>query len=81
MIDRRMFIAAMAGSVVVASLVAKAQQARQIYRIGVLGTSSATTSPWWAPFLQRLQERGWIENQNIVTESRFTEDMRKTEPG
>src|SRR5690242_181620 len=77
MMDRRTFIGAIACSVVVASLGAKAQQAGRIYRIGVLGTSSATTTPWWAPFLQRLQERGWVENQNIVTERRFTEDLRK----
>ena len=76
--DRRTIIGAMAGSIVVASLAAKAQQARRIYRSGVLGMSSVTTSSWWAAFLQRLRERGWIENQNFVTERLFTEQMGKT---
>jgi putative ABC transport system substrate-binding protein len=76
--DRRTIIGAMAGSIVVASLAAKAQQARRIYRIGVLGMSSVTPSSWWAAFLQRLRERGWIENQNFVTERLSTEQMGKT---
>jgi putative tryptophan/tyrosine transport system substrate-binding protein len=86
MMDRRTFIGAITGSVVVASLAAKAQQAGRIYRIGLEGTSSLTTegtsslttAPWWAAFLQRLRERGWIENQNFVTERLFTEQMGKT---
>ncbi|HEY1438915.1 MAG TPA: ABC transporter substrate-binding protein [Casimicrobiaceae bacterium] len=76
--DRRTFIGTITGSVVVASLAAKAQQAGRIYRIGVLGTSAVNTGPWWPAFLQRLREHGWIENQNFVTESRFTEDTGKT---
>ena|ERR1700676_1689884 len=75
---RRTITGAMAGSIVVASLAAKAQQARRIYRIGVLGMSSVATSPWWAAFLQRLRECGWIGNQNFVTERLFTEQMGKT---
>jgi putative ABC transport system substrate-binding protein len=78
MMDRRTFIGAITGSVVVASLAAKAQQAGRIYRIGVEGMSSLTTAPWWAAFLQRLRERGWIENQNFVTERLFMEQMGKT---
>ncbi len=76
--DRRTFIGAITGSVVVASLAAKAQQAGRIYRIGVLGTSTVNSGPWWSAFLQRLREHGWVENQNFVTESRFSEDMGKT---
>src|SRR5207245_6524350 len=37
-----------------------------------------TTAPWWAAFMQRLHERGWIENQNFVIESLFTEQKGNT---
>ena len=81
MMDRRTCIGAITGSVIVASLAAKAQQAGRIYRIGVLGTSAVNFGPWWSAFLQRLREHGWIENQNFVTEGRFTEDVAKTSLG
>jgi ABC-type uncharacterized transport system substrate-binding protein len=76
--DRRTFIGAITGCAIFPSVASKAQQAGRIYRIGVLGTSTVNIGPWWPAFLQRLREHDWIENQNFVTESRFTEDAVKT---
>jgi putative ABC transport system substrate-binding protein len=52
------------------SLSAEAQPAGKVYRIGFL-SSAAAPSPVHEGFRQGLRERGWIEGQNVVIESRF----------
>jgi putative ABC transport system substrate-binding protein len=56
-------------------LVAEAQQARKVYRVGVLwyGDPRLTSSSLpiaFDPFREGLRERGWVEGQNLIFESR-----------
>jgi len=67
-------------SILGASLAAEAQPAGKVYRIGELSgyppARYAKERPWadqWAAFVQGLRAHGWIENQNFVFESRYTE--------
>ena len=53
--DRRMFFGALACSLVAPPVVAQAQQAGKVYKIGVLANEP---SPMWKAFRQRLKELG-----------------------
>ena len=66
--DRRTFIVAFACSLLAAPLMASAQQAGQIRRIGVL--SGGTVSNAVAPLSARLRDYGWVEGQNLTIEAR-----------
>jgi ABC-type uncharacterized transport system substrate-binding protein len=67
---RRAFVTGLAG-VLAAPLAAKAQQATKTSRIGVLVLRSASDSaPQLEAFREKLRERGWIEDQNIVLKYR-----------
>src|SRR5262244_940674 len=71
--NRRAFVA---GSIALlaAPIVAEAQQAAGIPRIGVLHPGApATSSHFAAAFDQGLREHGYLEGQNIVVERRFGE--------
>ena len=59
----------------VVPLVANAQQALHVYRIGLLGsqTSNATDDYIWAPLLEGLRELGYAEGQNLVIERRYAQ--------
>jgi len=57
-------------SLLVALLTAEAQEATHVYRIGLL--NSAPTSRVEA-LRQSLRERGYVEGQNLVIESRYAE--------
>jgi putative ABC transport system substrate-binding protein len=58
-------------------LIARAQQPGKVWRIGVLlGTNLATkpdTARIWNAFIEGLREHGYVEDQNIVIESRYSE--------
>jgi hypothetical protein len=70
---RRDLIAGVAGSAAVWPLAARAQQSG-MRRIGFLGAATlSVASQWVAAFVQRLQELGWIENQNLTIEYRWAE--------
>src|SRR3989442_14654152 len=74
MLNRRRFLCAVAGSLLPAPIVAEAQQAGKVYRIGYLGPSSApAVSRFIEAFRQGLRELGWVEGQSIVIEYRFAE--------
>lgn len=66
--DRRTFLGTLAGGLLVAPLVAEAQQAPpKVAKIGVL--ASATVSSLLVeiePFKQSRRERGWNEGQNLT---------------
>jgi putative ABC transport system substrate-binding protein len=65
--DRRTFIGAFAGGLVVARSVAEAQQA-QIRRIGVLSGGDASGP---VPLLSAgLRDYGWVEGQNLIIDAR-----------
>ena len=71
MITRRRFLSIPA-AVLVAPVVAEAQQAGKVWRIGLL-----RAAPWPKTFLeafeQGLREQGYVDGRNVVIESRFTD--------
>ena len=75
MIDRRAFITIVSGSILAAPLAAEAQPAGRVYRVGILGEAASDPSEarLWQAFRSGMRERGWIEGQNILIESRWAE--------
>src|SRR5215469_15552274 len=72
--ERRRFMAMLAGGLLAAPLAAEAQQRGQVPRIGYLGTSSASLEPELVKALrQGLLDHGYVEGQNIVIEYRWAE--------
>jgi putative ABC transport system substrate-binding protein len=58
----------------VAPLVADAQPSAKVPRIGWLGLTAPSSSPYLLDaFRQGLREHGWVEGQNITMEWRFAE--------
>ena len=53
----------------------EAQLAGKVYRVGILGESAEDPSEarLWQTFRSGLKERGWIEDNNILIESRWAE--------
>jgi putative ABC transport system substrate-binding protein len=71
---RRQFIGLLGGATVARSLTARAQQSRKLPTIGFLVASPRESQGiWFAEFVQRLRERGWIEGQTIAIEYRWAE--------
>ena len=72
---RREFITGVAGAAAVACpLVAHAQQAERLRRLGVLmgyGESDPEGKALLATFLQRLAELGWVDGRNVLVEVRW----------
>ncbi len=66
--DRRTFIGTLAWGLLAAPLIANAQQAGQIRRIGVL--SGGTVSNAVAPLAAGLRDYGWVAGQNLIIEAR-----------
>ena len=74
MIVRRTFLGAVAGGLFAARLVAEAQEAGKVYRIGYLSTPTrASVEKGVQAFLQALRELGWVEGRNFVIEFRWAE--------
>jgi len=73
--ERRAFIATLAGSLLAAPLAAEAQQAGKVYRVGILTNkaSDPAEARLWQAVRSGLRERGWIEGQNILIEFRAAE--------
>jgi len=70
--NRRSFIGTLAGGLLAAPLVAEAQPAGKIYRIGYLSPGAPTSNPLViAAFQQGLRDLGWVEGQNIDIEYRW----------
>src|SRR5258708_7106230 len=73
MISRRGFVA---GSVTLlaAPLAAEAEQARKVYRIGLLAPGSASASAARVGvFREALRQLGYIEGENIAVEYRYAD--------
>ena len=75
--DRRSFLAGSL-SLLAAPLAAEAQPAGKVYRIGLLIPAPAPAPGVMPPivvpaFLAGMQERGWLENQGFVLETRYAE--------
>ena len=74
-IERRRFMALMAGGLLAAPLAAEAQQAGKVYRIGLLDFSAPDPArqAWWNAFRQRMRELGYVEGQNVTFEPRWAQ--------
>src|SRR5687767_9705642 len=49
---------------------AHAQQPGKVYRVGILDNEASLQAPRLAAFRQELRDLGWVEGQNLLTESR-----------
>jgi putative ABC transport system substrate-binding protein len=78
--DRRAFIGAMAGGLLATPLVAEAQQAAKIARIGWLAGDLAANLHLREAFLQGLRDLGYVEGRNVVIEYRDAEGKFKRLP-
>src|SRR5262249_46354499 len=71
---RRAFITLTAGAAVAWPLAARGQQATKVPAIGILGSGTpATQGHWYAAFVQRLRELGWIDGRTVAIEYRWAE--------
>ena len=73
MIDRRVFIGTLAGSLLAAPLAVEAQQGARVARMGYLASSLAASPHLHGAFRQGLRDRGYIEGRNVVIEYRDAE--------
>jgi len=67
--NKRILVSLLATIFLATSLGAEAQQAKKVPRIGMLCFSECTI-PTWSAFRQRLRELGYIEGQNVLSETR-----------
>ena len=75
MMDRRRFLGAMSVGLIAAPLVAEAQPARKVPRVGVLVQTAPPPAPdpLLAAFRQGLRNLGYIEGQNMLLDIRRSE--------
>jgi len=79
---RREFITLLGGAAAAWPLVAHAQQAAKIPRIGLLSPfSPANTAIWHKAFLRGLRDLGWVDGKNIAIEYRYAEGRNDHLPG
>jgi len=79
--DRRAFLAALAGSLLAAPLAAKAQPAGRTYRIAFLGsTSPSGYASQVAAFRAGLRDFGYLEGRNLVIDFRWARGNYKHLP-
>ena len=74
--DRRTFIAALAGSIPGLPLFADAQPTGKVHRIGSLQNTPSTTADaarLTKVFIEALEERGYVEGRNLIIERRYVE--------
>ncbi len=69
--NRRAFISMVGGSFLAAPLVAAAQQAGKVYRIGIIDNEASLQAPRLDAFLKELRNLGWIEGSNLIIEARI----------
>jgi putative tryptophan/tyrosine transport system substrate-binding protein len=81
--ERRRFIATLAGGLLGSPLAAEAQQAAKGYRVGVLSpfSSSFGPGPSFEAFRQTLRELGYVEGRNIALEYRWADGGYDRLPG
>jgi putative ABC transport system substrate-binding protein len=74
MMDRRTFVSAAVGTLLVGAFPVYAQPANKVPRIGVLHPGTPASAPQSVEaFRQGLREHGYEEGKNIVVEHRYTE--------
>jgi putative ABC transport system substrate-binding protein len=75
--DRRTFVASVAGGVLAMPLGAFAQPSGKVWRIGILDYGS-TESDYWNVFRGRMRELGYVEGRNLAIESRSASGNQAT---
>jgi putative ABC transport system substrate-binding protein len=74
--DRRTFLGAVAGGLVIVRPFADAQPAAKVYRIGYLGGTPPTVEPrLWEGFFQGMRGLGYVEGKNFLIEGRYYGDQ------
>ena len=75
--QRRDFIALVGGAAAAWPLAARAQQPGPVRRVVILMGAAETAWPrsWLAAFFRRLDELGWRENRNLVTQVQWWHDQ------
>jgi len=68
--DRRTFVGTLTFGLLATPLVAEAQQAGKVWRIGLISVSSRKEH---AAFFDRLRELGYVEGGNLAVERRYSE--------
>ena len=68
--DRRRFLLTSLAGTLGRPLIAEAQQAGKVYRIGVLGNEN---NPPWEAFRQGLRDLGYVDGRNVTIEWRWSE--------
>jgi len=69
--DRRRFVSACAGSLVITPSIVKAQPAGKVYRVGfLLGATEESVVSLFRALKEGLQELGYIEGRNLVLDRR-----------
>ena len=72
--NRRAFISLIGGAAAAWPLAAHTQQAGKLPTIGFLGAATASVAgQWFAAFVKRLHELGWMEGRNVAIEVRWAE--------
>jgi putative ABC transport system substrate-binding protein len=73
--ERRAFLAVIAGGALAAPQAVKAQQQGKVWRVGLLDYAGADPAgaARWTAFRERLRELGYVEGQNVVFEPRWGE--------
>ena len=67
--DRRAFFGALAGGLLAAPFVAKAEQASTVYRVGLVSLGGDPL--WWQPVLDAMTELGYVEGRNLAVRRAF----------
>jgi putative ABC transport system substrate-binding protein len=83
-VDRRVFLGAATFGFLARPLVADAQPAGKMFRIGILGAYPPTepaSRPIFEAFLEGLRDLGYVEGKNIVIEGRYSEGKADRLPG
>src|SRR5438552_7109445 len=71
-LSRRVFMAAVAGSLLAAPRAGRAQEASKTYTVGLvsIGTDPGQ-STLWQSFIEGMRERGYVEGRNLVVKRAF----------
>jgi len=71
--ERRAVLVTIAAGLLTAPFATEAQQARKVWRIGLLdyGASNPSSEARWKALRERLRELGYVEGQNVVFEPRW----------
>jgi putative ABC transport system substrate-binding protein len=74
MMDRRRFVGAFAGGLIVARSIAEAQPTVKVYRIGFfLGASGESVASLFGAFSEGLRDLGYVEGRNVIFERRYAD--------